>query len=667
MATTLKKTRLGDAYEAKSPASQFFWDRLGNKKQEYVSGGKTPNGKGGLDCSGAHCSYSGSDTKNAAGIYAAASIKGLNEDELQDGDMAYQSTTDSDGNTENHIMVVSVDKDGNKYVTGQDGYYGTSIMPISQYNEYLERKRAQGYTIDYNYARDPNDDFHKLGYAARKSLGQKVYGDDYTLESDKSLSPEVKQAIPNYAAKTTESSLASTSQSNTANPGEQSSYMPNGPSSGSLYGSASQKAGNLKTATNTAKSFGAPPVSSSANGNSQEAGTNSWDDAGFVDSMKNWENGIKSGYDKENDTWSTHTSVEGGNDTIGYGHKITDAEKSSGTITIDGQSYTYADGIHSAAIDKLLKNDMKTAYNKAKGVLPDIDTYSKDRQNAIINMSFRGSLKGSPKTIKLIKAGEWGKAATEFLNNKEYKGTAEGDALKKRFESNASALAGTSNNGTSSEELAGDSNDNTQSDTRNFEMASSDPISEDDRRRLLNAKKNSKLSPVEQFLTKKYANKKPSDFFDKQSIKPGTPDNDNLAIVQKRDLDEKASKLPDGDSIYGMIVEGKVVPGEESDLYKKADRKANDATKKMRDKNSKGLFNIKGKESLVKNQKENKGPSLKRPTSPIDPAESSYEKRKKEISGYDPEGKTEEEIVDDLREMNLPDDLINNYISSIPL
>ena len=46
----------------------------------------------------------------------------------------------------------------------------------------------------------------------------------------------------------------------------------------------------------------------------------------FLDYIKKVENGGKAGWDEDQGLWFPHPSPEGGNDTIGYGHKLLDDE-----------------------------------------------------------------------------------------------------------------------------------------------------------------------------------------------------------------------------------------------------------------------------------------------------------------------------------------------------
>ena len=53
---------------------------------------------------------------------------------------------------------------------------------------------------------------------------------------------------------------------------------------------------------------------------------------------------------------------------------------------------------------------------------------------------YRGSLSGSPKTIRLINEGNYKEASKEFLDNDEYRDPKTASGIKKRMEATAKAL-----------------------------------------------------------------------------------------------------------------------------------------------------------------------------------------------------------------------------------
>lgn len=67
----------------------------------------------------------------------------------------------------------------------------------------------------------------------------------------------------------------------------------------------------------------------------------------YKQDLKLQENSIKAGYNKAQDKWYPHASVEGGNKTIGYGHKLTNAEVDK-----------FNRGITSGQVEELLTSDI---------------------------------------------------------------------------------------------------------------------------------------------------------------------------------------------------------------------------------------------------------------------------------------------------------------------
>ena len=77
--------------------------------------------------------------------------------------------------------------------------------------------------------------------------------------------------------------------------------------------------------------------------------------AEFIEYIKRVENGSKVGYDSG--VWSPHPSPEGGNDTIGYGHKLRNDEE-----------WMQA-GVPDEHIENLLLNDIKKSAEGAGEVI----------------------------------------------------------------------------------------------------------------------------------------------------------------------------------------------------------------------------------------------------------------------------------------------------------
>tara|TARA_R110000782_G_C14576872_1_gene388052 strand:+ start:52 stop:528 length:477 start_codon:yes stop_codon:yes gene_type:complete len=79
--------------------------------------------------------------------------------------------------------------------------------------------------------------------------------------------------------------------------------------------------------------------------------------------------------------------------------------------------------------------------DELRSMLPDYDMLPADFQEALMSSHYRGTLRGSPTALKLIKQGNYKEAAAEYLDNDEYR-----EAVEKRlgtagrFEREAAAI-----------------------------------------------------------------------------------------------------------------------------------------------------------------------------------------------------------------------------------
>jgi len=131
----------------------------------------------------------------------------------------------------------------------------------------------------------------------------------------------------------------------------------------------------------------------------------------FMQKVMQWENSIKAGWNSKKKRWFPHGSVEGGTGTIAYGHKLTSRDIASGR---------FANGITQADAEKLLRDDLFAASKKALQLVPNYQSLPDNVRQALINAAYRGEIKSTHNTIKLMNAGKWSAAAKEYLNNAEY-------------------------------------------------------------------------------------------------------------------------------------------------------------------------------------------------------------------------------------------------------
>lgn len=111
--------------------------------------------------------------------------------------------------------------------------------------------------------------------------------------------------------------------------------------------------------------------------------------------------------------------------TIGYGHYGADVKK--GTVLTESEARD------------LLRKDINKRMPKIKKTIKNFDNLSDDLKVEIAQSWFRGGISGSPETIKLINQGKFTEAATEFLDNEEYRTTKLG-GVKTRMEALSAAL-----------------------------------------------------------------------------------------------------------------------------------------------------------------------------------------------------------------------------------
>jgi len=132
-----------------------------------------------------------------------------------------------------------------------------------------------------------------------------------------------------------------------------------------------------------------------------------------------------------------------GNPTIGIGHYLDGSETDRNIIkTIFGGSVDYdsllkgSQTLTKDQVEKLFNVDVKIKEKLASKLIPDYNSFDKNTKNAIVNALYRGDL--GQKTIKLINAKDWKKAAAEYFNHSNAKSGP--DQVKRRMKTNAALL-----------------------------------------------------------------------------------------------------------------------------------------------------------------------------------------------------------------------------------
>jgi len=112
-----------------------------------------------------------------------------------------------------------------------------------------------------------------------------------------------------------------------------------------------------------------------------------------IDILKELENSIGSGKNEENGKWYPHESVEGGNKTIAYGHKITNEERDAGT---------FDDGLSEEEAIELLKKDIDEANRKIRVEIDDFDSFPYYLRQELVNSTYRNLLNKMEKNQSLL-------------------------------------------------------------------------------------------------------------------------------------------------------------------------------------------------------------------------------------------------------------------------
>ena len=113
--------------------------------------------------------------------------------------------------------------------------------------------------------------------------------------------------------------------------------------------------------------------------------------------------------------------------TIGYGHNGPDVKK--------GMKITEEQA------ENFLEKDIQSKISLIEKKLPNFNDYSENLQKFVVDGFFRGDLSGSPKTLKLLKQGNFEEASQEFLRNEEYnEAVISGSGVASRMEDISEAM-----------------------------------------------------------------------------------------------------------------------------------------------------------------------------------------------------------------------------------
>lgn len=122
-----------------------------------------------------------------------------------------------------------------------------------------------------------------------------------------------------------------------------------------------------------------------------------------VEKLKEWENSVGAG--KRNGKWFSHASLEGGTDTIAYGHKLTAEEAETGIIQVGDKQFNYRDGLTDEQSKAILDQDAGSAKRVALASLVKANMSEDD-----------GKVQALTSLIYNVGSGSWAKSkAKKYL------------------------------------------------------------------------------------------------------------------------------------------------------------------------------------------------------------------------------------------------------------
>ena len=146
--------------------------------------------------------------------------------------------------------------------------------------------------------------------------------------------------------------------------------------------------------------------------------------ANVIKAFENNKANPKGGYNKQAKKWFPHKSLEGGSDTIAYGHKIMAGED-------------FSKGLTDSEAERLLEKDIRDKLSTARAKIGNFDGLPVTIKIAVLNGLFRGDM--GPKTMRLLSQNKFADAAKEYLNHKEYR-TTKNQGVKKRMDWNYNVI-----------------------------------------------------------------------------------------------------------------------------------------------------------------------------------------------------------------------------------
>jgi hypothetical protein len=121
------------------------------------------------------------------------------------------------------------------------------------------------------------------------------------------------------------------------------------------------------------------------------------------------ENSVRAGWVKSEQKWVPHSSLEGGSDTLAYGHKLTPSEVKSGKVKIAGESVDFKKGITEGQAVDLFRQDVAKAEEGLSKRVTDFEGLPEKYRQILVSIQFNTgnvSEKTWPKLLAAMRAGD---------------------------------------------------------------------------------------------------------------------------------------------------------------------------------------------------------------------------------------------------------------------
>lgn len=161
--------------------------------------------------------------------------------------------------------------------------------------------------------------------------------------------------------------------------------------------------------------------------------------ATFRESLRAVENSVRYGWDDKRKTWKPHPSLEGGNPTLGYGHKLSDEAVKSGEVLIGDRRVNFEKGLSEEDAVALFNQDVVKHTDIVKRSVPEYDQLPQKYQKVLVNIAFnvgRVSETDWPNLFKAMREGDDAGVRREMVTTfKDREGN------KRRLEERANMIA----------------------------------------------------------------------------------------------------------------------------------------------------------------------------------------------------------------------------------